>query len=361
MSDDGARATGAPTEKPGIKDRIAAANPFLGHVIRMVDHYGSRRGNLAAGAATYFGFLSFFPLLAVSFAVVGQLSAVYPDARQDFVDALSGVLPGIVSVEPEPGRIALSDIASNAPAIYTVGLLTALYSGLNWVSGLRDGLNQMLDLSTAQARNLVVGKLTDLLALVVLGAVLLVSVSIGGLPVALGSVLLDALGLPRPLGTLLLALLSVVVGVGVSTLLFWTIFRVLPQPDLPSTSLWHGALFAAVGFEVVKQLASLVLRGASSVPVASLAIALTLVVWISFFSRLVMYGISWACTDESTLAELAALEDRSDPSVAVEDEDADVVEVEVEPSDVGYVRPLAVGFGAGALLGAFLGRATRDD
>jgi membrane protein len=358
MSDDGARATDAPARKPGIKDRIAAANPFLAHVIRMVDHYGAHRGNLAAGGATYFGFLSFFPLLAVSFAIVGQLAEVYPDAQQDFVDALGGVLPGIVSVDPAPGRIALSDIASNAPAIYTVGLLTALYAGLNWVSGLRDGLNQMLDLPTADAGNIVKGKLTDLLTLVVLGAVLLVSVSVGGLPVALGSVLLDAVGLGGPVGTVVLTLLAVVVGVGVSTVLFWAIFRLLPKPDLPERALWRGALLAAVGFELVKQFASLVLRGASSVPVASLAIALTLVVWIYFFSRLVMYGISWACTDESTLAELAALESRPDAGGVVE-EDVDVLEV--EPGDVGYVRPLAVGFGAGALLGAFLGRATRDD
>lgn len=361
MSDDGSGAD----EKPGIKDRIAAASPFLAHVIRMLDHYGARRGNLAAGGATYFGFLSFFPLLAVSFAVVGQLSEVYPDAQQDFVDALSGVLPGIVSVDPAPGRIALSDIASNAPAIYTIGLATALYAGLNWVSGLRDGLNQMLDLPTAQADNLVKAKGTDLLALVVLGLVLVASVSIGGLPVALGTTILDAVGLSGPVGTVLLTLLAVAVGVAVSTLLFWAIFRLLPKPDLPAAALWRGALFSAVGFELIKQFASLILRGASSVPVASLAIALTLVVWIYYFSRLVMYGISWACTDEATLAELAALEGsprnevRHDP---VGDEawiDDDVVEV--EPGDVGYVRPLAVGFGLGALLGAVLGRSTRED
>lgn len=363
MSDDG----GGPHEKPGIKERIAAASPFLAHVIRMLDHYGQRRGNLAAGGATYFGFLSFFPLLAVSFAVVGQLAEVYPDAQQDFVDALSGVLPGIVSVDPAPGRIALSDIASNAPAIYTVGLATALYAGLNWVSGLRDGLNQMLDLPTTEAGNIVKAKGTDLVTLVVLGLVLVASVSIGGLPVALGSTILDAIGLPGPLGAVLLTLLSVAVGVAVSTLLFWAIFRLLPKPDLPGAALWRGALFSAVGFELIKQFASLILRGASSVPVASLAIALTLVVWIYYFSRLVMYGVSWACTDEETLAEIAALEGAGlgeDGRDRVADDDGAWVEddvVEVEPADVGYVRPLAVGFGLGALLGGLLGRSTRDD
>lgn len=363
MSDDG----GGPDEKPGIKERIAATSPFLAHVIRMLDHYGQRRGNLAAGGATYFGFLSFFPLLAVSFAVVGQLAEVYPDAQQDFVDALGGVLPGIVSVDPAPGRIALSDIASNAPAIYTIGLATALYAGLNWVSGLRDGLNQMLDLPTTEAGNIVKAKGTDLVTLAVLGLVLVASVSIGGLPVALGSTILDAIGLSGVVGTVLLTIVSVAVGVAVSTLLFWAIFRLLPKPDLPAAALWRGALFSAVGFELIKQFASLILRGASSVPVASLAIALTLVVWIYYFSRLVMYGVSWACTDEVTLAEIAALEGATrgeDGRDGVVDDDGVWAEddvVEVEPADVGYVRPLAVGFGLGALLGGFLGRSTRDD
>ncbi|WP_317696621.1 YihY/virulence factor BrkB family protein [Aeromicrobium sp. REDSEA-S32_B7] len=337
MSGDGERTEQGDGSKPGIKDRIAGWHPVLAHVIRTLDHYGAHRGNLAAGGATYFGFLSFFPLLAVSFAVVGQLSEIYPDAQQDFVDALSGVLPGIVSVDPQPGRIALTEIASNAPAIYTVGLLTALYAGLNWVSGLRDGLNQMLELPTSETGNIVKAKGTDLVTLVVLGFILLLSVSVGGLPVALGTFLLDLVGLPGPVGTVLLTLLSVVVGLAVSTVLFWAIFRLLPKPDLPEHALW---------------------RGASSVPVASLAIALTLVVWIYFFSRLVMYGISWACTDESTLAELAELEDADDEAQAVRDDDDDLDE---EPVDVGYVRPLVVGLGLGTLLGAVLGRSTRDD
>lgn len=360
MSGDEERTERTDGSKPGIKERIASWHPFLGHLIRTLDHYGAHRGNLAAGGATYFGFLSFFPLLAVSFAVVGQLSQVYPDAQEDFVNALGGVLPGIVSVDPQPGRIALTDIASNAPAIYTVGLVTALYAGLNWVSGLRDGLNQMLDLPTSEAGNIVKAKGTDLATLVVLGFILLLSVSVGGLPVALGTVLLDLVGLPGPLGTVLLTLLSVVVGVAVSTVLFWAIFRLLPKPDLPDRALWRGALFAAVGFELIKQFASLVLRGASSVPVASLAIALTLVVWIYFFSRLVMYGISWACTDRATLAELAALEAADDAErddvVVLDAADLD----DEEPVDVGYVRPLVVGLGLGTALGAVLGRSTRD-
>lgn len=350
-----------------MKDRLAARSPFLAHVFRMQDHYTLHRGNLAAGGATYFAFLSFFPLLAVSFAVVGQLSQIYPDAQEDFVEALSGVLPGIVSVEPEPGTIALSEIADNAPAIYTVGLLTALYSGLNWISKLRDGLNQTLGLPATEARNIVVGKLTDLLTLVVLGVVLIASVSIGSIPVALGSTILEALGLTSWFGGAVLTVLSMAVGVAVSTVLFWSVYRLLPKPELPARSLWRGALLAAVGFEIIKQLASLVLRGASSVPVASLAIALTLVVWIYFFSRLTLYGLSWAITDEASLEALAALEEARDDQGRQEREDLEASgreadeEEPYEPLPAGYGRAFAAGLGLGGLIGAVVARRTDDD
>ena len=47
-----------------------------------------------------------------------------------------------------------------------------------------------------------------------------------------------------------------------------------------------------------------------------------------------------------------------DEAQAVRDDDDDLDE---EPVDVGYVRPLVVGLGLGTLLGAVLGRSTRDD
>ena len=35
------------------------------------EHYGDVKGSLQAGAVTYFAFLSFFPILALAFFVVG--------------------------------------------------------------------------------------------------------------------------------------------------------------------------------------------------------------------------------------------------------------------------------------------------
>jgi len=87
-------------EKTGIVDRAKAALAaarrrwrLLDHVMDMVSHYGNVQGGVLAGAVTYFGFLSFFPILALSFAVVGYLARWFPDAEDSLVTAIQQVFP----------------------------------------------------------------------------------------------------------------------------------------------------------------------------------------------------------------------------------------------------------------------------
>ena len=49
----------------------------------MQEHYGAVKAGQQAGAVTYFAFLSFFPILALAFFVVGWIAKVYPDAQDD--------------------------------------------------------------------------------------------------------------------------------------------------------------------------------------------------------------------------------------------------------------------------------------
>lgn len=52
-----------------------------------------------------------------------------------------------------------------------------------------------------------------------------------------------------------------------------------------------------------------VLGGVGGSPFAPLAIAITLVVWINYFSRLVLYGAAWAFTTvDTSTTQIAAAE-----------------------------------------------------
>jgi membrane protein len=312
----------------GLKDRASRAvrtlrqrNRTADHLIRTWQHYSRVQGNVLAGAVTYFGFLSFFPILALAFAAVGYITVVFPDARHNLTEALQQVFPGIVSNRPAPGKISLDQIANAKAATGLIGLAVLLYTGLGWLSGLRQALQTMFDVPTEKERGMVLGKVVDLVVLVIIGIVMIVSVAISGLVKGLASDILDAVGLGSGLGSeTLLWVVAVVLGVCASSVLFFAMFKLLPNPDLPLGALWRGALLAAVGFELLKEIVVNVLGGVGGTPFAPLALAVTLVIWINYFSRLVLLGAAWAWTaDESQVwsplyAEAGADEERAIPA-----------------------------------------------
>lgn len=269
-------------------------NPVVDHILRMVQHYGAVKGNQQAGAVTYFAFLSFFPILAIAFAVVGFVARVYTGAEQSLLDAIDQVVPDLVG--DEPGQVQLSTVQSAAGAAIGLGALGLLYSGLGWLSAMRDGLLVMFEKPPREQPNFVVGKLKDLLALVTIGVVLFSAVAVSQVVTSLSSQILDWLGLGEGLSWLLW-LLGIAVGLAANALLFFMFFKILGDPDEPARSLWSGALLGAVLFEVLKQASRFLLASTKESPAfQAFGIALILLVWFYYFSRVVMYAAAWAHT-----------------------------------------------------------------
>jgi len=297
MAEPGAEQGGS--AKPGVVDRLKARYqdlrdrfPVVDHLARALEHYSAAQASMLSGAVTYFGLLSFFPIVALVFAVLGFVVGNNPDARQPVLDAMQSVLPGIFDQLDTEG---LSDAASTASIIGVVGFL---YSGLGWLSALRGALQTAFAVPKGQRGNFFVGKAVDLLVLGSLGTVLLVSVGSSSIVTSLTDELLDAAGLPDgPITTFLLRLLGIAIGVLASTLLFFVIFRLLGRPNLPGRALREGALLAAIGFEVLKLLATFVIGSTLDNPLyGTFALVIALLVWISYFARLTMLGASWAAT-----------------------------------------------------------------
>ncbi|WP_210650349.1 YihY/virulence factor BrkB family protein [Nocardioides sp. SYSU D00065] len=280
--------------------RLRARRPVVDHVVRMVEHYNLVKGNALAAAVTYFAFLSFFPILALSFAVFGQVAKVYSDAQDTLVDAANSVLPGLVGGD---SGVSLETLQAAAPGIFSVGILLTLYSGLGWLSGMREALVAVFEEPPREQPSFVTGKLRDILALMTLGSVLVVSVAVSGVATKLLTPILEALSLGMVAGVVL-ATLAVVLGLAANALLFFAFFRLLAAPEVPTRSLWSGALLGAVAFEVLKQLSTLLLKStANSAAFQAFGIALILLVWINYFSRVVVYSAAWAYTSPQARAE----------------------------------------------------------
>jgi membrane protein len=277
-------------------ERLRKRRPFVDHLVRMVRHYGAVKGSLQAGAITYFGFLSFFPILALAFAVIGYVAGIYRGAQSDLVHAIQDVLPGMVSQREADGKIAISDVQAAAPGILTVGLLVMLYSGLGWISAMREALLVVFERPPDEQPSFAKGKLRDLIALVVLGVVLTLSVAVSGGVTSLAEPVLDFLDLEASAKPLLY-LIAVPLGLAANSLLFFAFFKLLGDPREPRRSLWSGALLGAVGFELLKLLSTFLIASITDQPAfKAFGIALVLLVWINYFSRVVLYAAAWAHT-----------------------------------------------------------------
>lgn len=266
--------------------------PAVDHLVRAYERYADRNGSQLAGAVTYFAFLSFFPLLALAFALIGHLASANVEVGDYFQRALDDVLPGLSR------QLPVDQIARARVGAGVVGVLGLLYAGLSSVSALRQALHAIWLKSPKEGPNFLVGKAVDLLVMLGLGTALLLTVALTSVAQAATQWLLAVVGLGGSLpASLLLRLLALVIAVGVNMGIFLLVFALLSGSGRPTRMMWRGALIGAIGFEVLKAAAAVLLAGTLSNPVyASFAVLVGLLVWINLVMRLVMFSAAWTAT-----------------------------------------------------------------
>ncbi len=268
---------------------------LVDHVVATQEQYSRTNANTAAAAATYFGYLSFFPILAVAFFAVGEVASVFPHAQDDLETALNEVLPGVIGTGE--GQIPFSVFTQNAARVGLVGLVGLVYAGTGWLAGLRDALAVVFELPADERFGWWVGKARDLAMLVVIGLVLVVSVALSGFVSTASGDTLGAWGLDSTVSQVLLRAVGHGLAVLSATGLFLLLFRLLARSGVHPRGLLEGAVLGAVGFEVLKSVAWYLLDSTRSSPAfAALGVSLVLLLWINYFSRILLYGAAWAAT-----------------------------------------------------------------
>jgi membrane protein len=338
--------------KARVED-VRRRRPLLDHLVRMQEHYSAVKAGQQAGAVTYFAFLSFFPILALAFFAVGWISRVYADARDSLTDVLNAVMPGLVGTDQ--GQIRIDQIEQAAATLGVVGALVLLYSGLGWLSAMRDALVVVFEMPSFEESSFVFGKLRDLLTLIVIGVVLFLAVGVAGLVGGFSGDLLAWLDLDEGTAWLVTAL-SVVLGFLANMLLFFAMFRLLAHPHTPPGSLWGGAALGGVAFEVLKQASGLLFRVTQGNPAfQAFGIALIVLVWINYFSRVVLYAAAFAHTSPAARAA------RPEPGAALVQgpPSPPVWRRPPEPEGPAWVAPYVAGAASTLGLMALVRRVTR--
>ncbi|MBE7162300.1 MAG: inner membrane protein YhjD [Williamsia herbipolensis] len=287
-------------EKPSRLDDLRAKHAWLDHLVAAGSRYQGSKGDFFAAGATYFSVLALFPVLMVAFAIAGFVFVYSPDlldqAKQQITDSVSGDMGN-----------QLNDLIDQAIASRTsigiIGLLLAVYSGLGWMANLRNALTVQWG-PEPPSQSFVRTKIGDLGALIGLFVALAVSFGLSALAGSgLTQWILDHIGLGDVPGMFIVVrVVSIVVSLAASTLLFtWAIAR-LPRIPLPYRNAVKAGLLTAVVFEIFKGIATFYLKSVLSGPAgATFGPIIGIMVFAFFTTRIVLFATAWAATDPQNL------------------------------------------------------------
>lgn len=268
--------------------------PGVEHLVRAAGAYQDRYGDHYAAAITYFSVLSLVPLLMIAFAVAGFVLADNPDLLRDLSQSITEAAPSGL------GEV-LNDVITQAidsrGAVGLIGLATAAYSGLGWMSNLRDALTAQWGLPKQQ-NSFLRGLAVDGLSLLGLGAALVVSFGLTAAGGGLGTWLLGLVGLAEEgWAVFLLRLASILLSLAANWLVFLWVLSRLPREPVTARSAVRGALFAAVGFEILKQVGTIYLSSVGDSPTGAVfGPVLGLLVFANLVSRFLLFVTAWTAT-----------------------------------------------------------------
>lgn len=314
--------------------------------MRAKDAFTERYGNHYAAAITYFSVLSLFPLLMIAFAVTGFVLA----GNQALLGEMKS---GIGDAVPAGLDTIINDVVDTSieqrNTIGVLGLLAALYSGLGWMSNLRDALTAQWGQENKQ-RPFLPTMGSDLVSLVGLGLALAVSFGLTAVGTGLGDLVLGWLGLADDTwAVVLLALATIVLSLLANWVVFLWVLSRLPREKVSVRSAVRGAAAAAVGFEILKLVFTVYLTSVTASPAGQVfGPIIGLLLFANFVSRFLLFITAWTATARDNLVT----EPPQPPPPAVI---RPVLEVRSGPR----ARDAAGLLGVGALVGLLLRRPRR--
>ncbi len=276
--------------------------PMVAHLLRATERFNDRLGNQFGAAITYFSFLSMIPILMVCFAAAGFVLASHPTLLQDiFNKILSNVNdPSTASTL----KSTISTAVQQRTTVGIVGLLVALYSGVNWMGNLREAIRaqsrDVWERKTQEDEKFWVKYIRDFISLIGLLVALVITLSITSIAGAAQEKIISLLYLNyidwlKPVWQLI----GLAISICANYLLFFWIFWRLPRHRPRRKALMRGTLIAAIGFEVIKIIMTWTLPSLATSPSgAAFGSVLGVMAFFYFFARLTLFCAAWIATAE---------------------------------------------------------------
>lgn len=252
-----------------------------------VDLWFSRNAFQHAGALGFYTLFSMAPLLIILTTIVG---AVYGEqaASGEITGKISDLLgPQAAEAVTEAIRRSRTEEAGLLPTFLGIGAL--LFGATTVFAQMQTSLNQFWSVRSKPSRSGVVEflrtRLVSLSLVLILGFLLLVSFA-ATLAV---SAAVEYANERIPIPAIIVKGIDLVTSLGVATLLFATIFKVLPDVHLRWSDMWRGAFVTAVLFVIGQYLISSYLTSAAPGSPYGAAGALVLILLWVYYSALILF------------------------------------------------------------------------
>ncbi|MGI8921365.1 MAG: YihY/virulence factor BrkB family protein [Solirubrobacteraceae bacterium] len=215
-------------------DRYQQERRWLAFPVAVVRKYGDDQGGHLAALIAYYAFVSLFPLLLVSVAVLGFVLQGDASLRNDIVNSTLSKLPGIGDqLKLDPGSLHGSGVA------LAIGVATSLWAGMGITQAVQAAFNRIWGVPFKRRPNFLTSRLRGLGVLAGLALITVLSFGLTGLVVsAVPGVLAKIAGY--------------LVGFAINICLYLTVFRLLTAAPQRWRVNLVGAVVGAAFWELLQ-------------------------------------------------------------------------------------------------------------
>jgi membrane protein len=259
-------------------DRFQRRHRWVGFPLGVFYKYSDDQGGYLAAVVTYYGFLSFFPLLLLFSSILGFVLRDNPSLQHSVLHSALAQFPVIGSELDNPQRLGGHGVG------LVIGVVGSLYGGLGVAQAGQYAMNTIWAVPRNNWPNPFAARARSLLLLATVGIGVLATTVVS----AMGS---SAAAYGANLGGWLKVALigvSVVINVG----LFLLAFRIATTAEIGWRTLLPGAIAAAVGWQVLQSFGAAyvghVVKNASATN-GVFALVLGLIAWIYLGAVVVLH------------------------------------------------------------------------
>jgi membrane protein len=266
---------------------VKDAREFLTIAREALDLWLSHHAFQHAGALAFYTLFSMAPLLIILTTIVGIVYGA--EAASGEITAQIATVLGQRAAEAvtEAVRRSRTEEAGLLPTFLGIGAL--LFGATTLFAQMQSSLNQFWGVRSRPSRSSILeflrSRLVSLSLVLILGFLLLVSFA-ATLAV---SVMVEYANDRIPIPAVVVRGIDLATSLGIATLLFATIFKVLPDVHLRWSDMWRGAVVTALLFVVGQYLISLYLTSTAPASPYGAAGALVLILLWVYYSSLILY------------------------------------------------------------------------